>query len=74
MHRLTLTITATNEVTPDAVLQSFAAQLQDVAEDLGALPAQNHSFGAFGAAGCKVYYRVEIDEPRLERAALTAAS
>ena len=62
MHRLIITLTAPNELEQDAVLGIFARQLEDVAEDLTAMPAQNQAFGAFGDAGCKVYYRVEISE------------
>lgn len=63
MHRLTLTLTAPNDLPLEDALETFAIQLQDVADDLAALPPQNHAFGAFGARGCKVYYRVELDEP-----------
>lgn len=63
MHRLTITITAPNELDSDATLQNFASQLQDVAEDLAAMLPRSHAFGAYGPQGCKVYYRVELDEP-----------
>lgn len=63
MHRLTITLTAPNELDHNVALRIFASQLEDVAEDLTALPAQTTAFGAFGDEGCKVYYRLEIDDP-----------
>jgi hypothetical protein len=69
MHRLTLTLTAPIDLALEDALEAFAVQLQDVADDLAALPPQNHAFGAFGALGCKVYYRVELDEPATRKLA-----
>jgi hypothetical protein len=62
MHRLVVTITAPNEINESAVLETFASQLEDVAADIVSLAPQDHSFGAFGLDGCKVYYRIEIDD------------
>ncbi len=73
MHRLTLTLIAPHNIDYADALQAFAVQLHDIAEDLGELPARNHAFGAFGPLGCKLHYRLEVDEPRGERMTLPAA-
>lgn len=64
MHRLTVTITAPSEIEGGQALTTFADHLLDMADDIAALPPQNHAFGAFGGSGCKLYYRVEMDDAR----------
>lgn len=74
MHRLTITLTAPNELDSDTTLQAFASQLEDVAEDIAAMLPRNHAFGAYGEQGCKVYYRVEIDAPEARLSGLRSAA
>ncbi len=73
MHRLTITITAPNDLDRREALAAFATQLEDIAADMAALPPQDSAFGAFGEQGCKIHYRLEIDTPQEQRSALLPA-
>lgn len=62
MHKLTITLTVPNDIHEADALANFAEQLHDVAEDIASLTPRSTAFGSYGDNGCKVYYRVEIDD------------
>ncbi len=61
MYRLTITVLADDRGQTATAFTSLADKLEQVAEDLRHNPAYG-SFGAYGAHGCNLYYRIQAED------------